>query len=494
MHLLLTEPGININLESIKILPNDIRKVIEEILIILKKKNFIIISTLRRNYSNNDILDFTDSLNQQLIYEKMLEKKKYNIISDINILEISKIIGDKDLDIFYNSISGTIDNKSKKQIINTLELHNRLFCEEIEKALKSCIFEHKIINILIVDRDTQFYIKEKNTCSNRVVKILFHGINIRGIIGILSTHFRDSRFGKIGKGTYFTDMIDYIIPYSRENQEESFLKIPKVGECFSFVASEIYYDKTKFEQIYEYQNKNEIVQKNGIRCCYVKLGGLLMKKEELKESKKCIFNEYVISNKAQILPLYGIILKRVEYLIIWRDYNFNDKNPNNFELNKFNIINEFHREIKNLITLMYDLKVYYIEETEEALNLIKKKIYNKIIIITNGNNNGKQFIINARKIIGANTIAGVSVFNLKSHINWIKDMKNVLLLSGKEIHQRFFGAIAGENIELLKKLRKDIIEKYKDIPHFNLREFNDNDLFNFKNFKDDGNFEDLSFK
>ena len=70
------------------------------------------------------------------------------------------------------------------------------------------------------------------------------------------------------------------------------------------------------------------------------------------------------------------------------------------------------------------------------MNLIKKKIYNKIIIITNGNNNGKQFIINARKIIGANTIAGVSVFNLKSHINWIKDMKNVLLLSGKEIHQR----------------------------------------------------------
>ncbi len=55
-------------------------------------------------------------------------------------------------------------------------------------------------------------------------------------------------------------------------------------------------------------------------------------------------------------------------------------------------------------------KIYYCSTTEEALKLIDRKKYNKIILITNGNNNGEYFIKKAREIIGANTIALVSCY------------------------------------------------------------------------------------
>ena len=53
-----------------------------------------------------------------------------------------------------------------------------------------------------------------------------------------------------------------------------------------------------------------------------------MNKDELENYKGFIGNEFLISDKSQILPLYAITLKRVEYLVIWRDINFNEKNPN----------------------------------------------------------------------------------------------------------------------------------------------------------------------
>ena len=151
-----------------------------------------------------------------------------------------------------------------------------------------------------------------------------------------------------------------------------------------------------------------------------------------------IWKEYLITDKNQILPLYSITLKRVEYLVIWRDYNFNEKNPNKYSGKTFTDIQEFHREIKRKIVMEFESKIYYVNTTEEALELIKNKIYNKIIIVTNGNNDAEDYINNARRIIGANTIVGVSVYNVKRHIHWIKNMENTLLLNGIDYHEKFF--------------------------------------------------------
>lgn len=326
-------------------------------------------STIKSYNSNKDILDLCDSENRELIGRKFSDKKELENNYKKNIFEISKFITLEDLDILYGSLNEAI-KKEQINLIDNLDIHNQLFSKEMENALKNSIFEYKIIQILIVDRESNEYIKEKNKCSNIVTKLLFHGTNLRVIPAILSSHFVNSRIGI--KGVHFTDMLDYCSYYSR-GAREGFNKIPKVGECISCVVSEIYYDHNKLERIYKFCRDKE-VQKNGIICNYCDGKTIILSEKEVNQKQKeCIFNEYIITNKEQILPLYGLKLKRVEYLVIWRDYNFNEKNPNNYESSKFNIIKQFHKKIKNLIALMIDSKVYYISQNDEALNLVDKK-------------------------------------------------------------------------------------------------------------------------
>ena len=45
---------------------------------------------------------------------------------------------------------------------------------------------------------------------------------------------------------------------------------------------------------------------------------------------------------------------------------------------------------------------------------------------------------NARRMIGSNTIVGVSVYNVKKHIHWIKRMENTLVLNAIDYHEKFF--------------------------------------------------------
>ena len=52
---------------------------------------------------------------------------------------------------------------------------------------------------------------------------------------------------------------------SETNNRENFFKIPKVKDSFSFIASEVYYDQSKFEQVYDTYKSEDEVPKNGIR-------------------------------------------------------------------------------------------------------------------------------------------------------------------------------------------------------------------------------------
>ena len=149
----------------------------------------------------------------------------------------------------------------------------------------------------------------------------------------------------------------------------------------------------------------------------------IMSYKELQKQKGFIGADILITDKSQILPLYGITLKRIENLVIWRDYNFENRNPNGYDSYKYKQIQEFHNNIKKIISWEYNSKVYYIKTTEEALDLINRKKYNKIIIITNGSNNANKYINEARKIIGADTIAVISSFNISSKIGWLKNIE-----------------------------------------------------------------------
>ena len=57
------------------------------------------------------------------------------------------------------------------------------------------------------------------------------------------------------------------------------------------------------------------------------------------------------------------------------------------------IFNNFIKKLKNLFQKILVQKIYYIKTIEVALKLIKRK-FNNIIFITNGNNNGRDIILN----------------------------------------------------------------------------------------------------
>jgi hypothetical protein len=214
----------------------------------------------------------------------------------------------------------------------------------------------------------------------------------------------------------------------------------------------------------------------------------VISEEELKNYKSYIQNEYLLSHKEQIIPMYAICLRRVEYLIIWRDNNF-DKNKNSNNYDDFDKMVEFNMEMQNFAFRELNSKIYHVNTTEEGLKLIDRKKYNKIVIVTNGGNNGEEFIKESRKLIGAESIAYVSSYIPSNHINWVSQLPNTLLSDDKEIFQNFLKNTITENKSEMKNLKTKIENKYGK--EFN--EFNEDTIFNFPKFMKEGKFSQLEF-
>ena len=119
-------------------------------------------------------------------------------------------------------------------------------------------------------------------------------------------------------------------------------------------------------------------------------GEIRNEKQIIEDKKKGTFlgNEYIITELCQILPLYGLTFKRNEYFILWRDPQLKDK------------IN-YLKEQKLFINKYAKMNSYFESSTEKALEIINRKKYNKIILISSIGEelSGKKFVVVARKIL-----------------------------------------------------------------------------------------------
>ena len=143
--------------------------------------------------------------------------------------------------------------------------------------------------------------------------------------------------------------------------------------------------------------------------------------------------------------------------------------------------------------------VYPCETSEEALELVNRKKYNKIILISNAGSDlsGRKFVIDARKIIGNDVIALFLCYNIE-HLKWITKLKNAIFSNDPEFYEKYLESFV-TNSEIdeeskekiiksqLIKLINTIQKKYK--VNFNF----DNNFLNYPLFKKDGNFSDLTF-
>ena len=103
--------------------------------------------------------------------------------------------------------------------------------------------------------------------------------------------------------------------------------------------------------------------------------------------------------------------------------------------------------------------MYGVGEVDEALNIIKRKKYNKVILISNVGivDEAKKFIEDVRRILKFNVIVLFYTSNL-SHLDWIKDFPNALFTMSEDFFREY---ILNFNSNGLNQLKKKIEEYYK---------------------------------
>ena len=339
-------------------------------------------------------------------------------IIDFNYLE--KILNFLNYSDFYEI------NDIKNRLINYNE-YIKLFENEFENSKKNSIFEFSIISLVIMERkDYVEFETGRRYCPNRVEKILFHGTSIEPISSILTNSFERAKNHIFGEGVYFTDSLDYCWYYGGDTNRKNLNKIPKINEKFSFIASFIYYNNEGLKKVID---SNYILKKNEINKAQADVYTCKDNYDNL--DKKLLFNEYVINYLGQIYPFIGAKLKRDEYCVIWRDKNFSPDSVYNNEYDA--IFKKFLKERIEYIEKLAKFNIYTFDNSDGALELIKKKKYNKIILISNIGDDfgGKGFIEEARKILKNDVIALFLAYNIR-HLQWVKNFKNALFSNDPE--------------------------------------------------------------
>ena len=90
-------------------------------------------------------------------------------------------------------------------------------------------------------------------------------------------------------------------------------------------------------------------------------------------------------------------LKRSEYFCLWRDYHFTHKTS----------YTEHALHVKNYAKQLLGINIYGVGEFDEALDIVKRKKYNKIILLSNIGRDvekAKKFINDIRNILKFNIV------------------------------------------------------------------------------------------
>ena len=434
---------------DVNIIKNEkLKKIIDEM------KSFLLIS---KDENKNIKINVKNGIEINII------SYAYYISSEISDNDISNLINIFD-QIYVNDIF---------HFWETLTIYQKyinFFDEILPKAIKNSYFEYSLSGIQLLNplNNKDYFIHFEN-CPNREIKYLFQ--EIQG-------GQKNAKKQFFGLGTYFTDKIDYISYY----QEKQNFK-----ESFSCNISQIYYNKNLKQNILDFRyyaqdssQTNKKVIKNGIHIIKVKADSRqIINEQDLNKEKlngNFIANEYVISEKEQILPLFNLDFNKNQDLIIWRDPSYGANTP-------FEIMFKFS---KLYIYENYKMNLYFENSLEKAFELVKRKKFNKIILISNIGKDlsGKRFVELSRKILDFPIII-LFFSNNPSHLSWLKDFPNVLFTNNKNIIQQY---IINYNEKGLLSLKNEI-EKTNNIK----LKFT-NDFFSYKNIIKNNNYKSIIFE
>jgi len=413
---------------------------------------FIKIANKTKNISNYENLNNVEEVLK--LFKNNLDFKEDN---NSNILDYLKYLDNMDLN--RNLLLENLF-KEKQEVENEIinywkylskyEKYNNDFEHKLFEDLKNCHLDYSIININILERyNSEEYEHKKKECKNMKKMILYHISEINADSNKLNMELEYSNKSIYGKGFYFSDSIDYILKCQNNGE------IPEIGEIFSLMACEIFYDEEKLKEfdinLSESGNSSQNSSSNDQNK--VEPDGLIKVKNcylNDNNSKRIIYTEYVLSEKYQIFPLYNFTLRRNEYFVLYRDPNFLGKDKNSKDLKEIILISLKYSNNKNF---------YFESSTEEALKLILKKKNVKVILITSIglDKGGKRFVEIARKILHFDDLKVLFFTNNTNHLGWIKDFPNCLFAKKFNIYEEY---IKNYNYNGLKNLQKKIEDEY----------------------------------
>jgi len=467
--------------------------------------NLFALNWITKNININEIQNSTIKKIIEELKKDNFEKNEFsNVKFKSNIFSYSKYINSiMDEKEIYKLI-GLLGEKKEQEIIQLLEKlskfnnYSYIFEMDFLEALEKSFFEYSLIEISInMEANLLKFENEKSKCSNCITKTLFHGTRKDIVSKILKEGFLYCKRGFSGIGVYFTDMIDYLTFYcggkSFEDRRENWGKIFPLNENFSSVGSIIYYDENKNKGIYDNTNyikldnfptyeqikrnyPEKMVEKNGIFHSQIDMKEMrILTENEIKDYKisgVISGNDYLITEMAQILPLYGLTLRRNEFLVVWRDSNYG--------LNKE--YTDYLEEARFKISYTFNINVYIENSSEKALEIIKIKKFNKIILISDfGRNlNGKEFVKSARDILGFQVLA-LFISEDKKDIEWINNFPNALYSNDKYFYEDY---IKNYNYEGLYSLKQKVEQKYQLKLNFNENFLNFDKLKNIEKYED----------
>ena len=434
---------------------------------------------------SNEIKEIVSELKEGIKMEESAEKDIQSNLKDKSGSDIiaysnyvSAIIKDQDIDDLIALIDKNLQNQIYKywSILTKYEDFNQDFEVDLLKAIETSYFDYSLIGLSIYEQtNKKQFLESMKLCENTVKKYLFHGTQIDPISSILTKGFFYSRKPFYGMGIYFSDMLDYISFYSGGdnfyNRRDNFGKILPINSTFSCVGAEVYYNKLMLKKIYDFSlnvkelnhfpsyeeiktdYKDYMIKKYGVHYARVEPNqGQVRNQEDIIKDKKegrFIGTEYAITEMEQILPLYGLTFKRNEYFVIWRDPNFQGDNP----------FSNYLRERKLFIYKYAKMNAYFESSTEKALEIIKKKKFNKIILISSIglDLSGKKFVEIARQILGFDVVVLFFSKN-QSHFSWLQNFPNALYTDDATFYKDY---ILNYNEKGLLNLKQKIEKCYR---------------------------------
>ena len=445
---------------------------------------------------------------------KLVESPEEDIKSNLmdtngnDIIAYSKyvcsVVSDQDINNLLELVDKSMRNQIDKywSILSKYEIFNKDFEKSLFQSIENSYFDYSLIGLSIYQQSNrENYLNEMKECPNIVKKYLFHGTQIDPISNIITKGFLYSRKPFYGMGIYFSETLDYVSFYCGGDdfysRRDNFGKVLSANSTFSCVGAEIYYDKEKLKNVLDFKYcikelnhfptyeeickdySDKKVEKYGVHFIRVEPNqGQVRTEEDIikdKQKGKFIGTEYCITEKCQILPLYGLTFKRNEYFVLWKDPNFSGEN----------CYSEYLLERKLFIYKYAKMNAYFESSTERALEIIKRKRFNKIILISNIglDLSGKKFVEIARQILGFNVLV-LFFSNNQKHFSWLQNFPNALYTNDASFYKDY---ILNYNSSGLLKL-KSKIEKYYDI---NLK-FTD-DYLQFPKFINQKEYNDIIF-